>query len=93
MPHELKESGLGDVEGQLRWRFRRETERRPEFFTYFETVFPFQKSKRLIGTQSFELKLGVGAMRGGPSGTWTLRLATEYNTGEHKFEPGEYALE
>jgi hypothetical protein len=93
MPHELKESGLGDVEGQIRWRFRRETERGPELFTYFETVFPFQKSKRLIGTQSYELKLGVGAIRGGPSGTWTVRLATEYNTGEHKFEPGEYALE
>jgi len=93
MPHEVKESGLGDVEAQIRWRFRRETERRPELFTYFETVFPFQKRKRLIGTQSFELKLGVGAIRGGASGTWTFRLATEYNTGERKFEPGEYALE
>lgn len=93
MPREVKESGLGDVEAQIRWRFRRETERRPELFTYFETVFPFQKNKRLIGTQSYELKLGVGAIRGGPSGTWTLRLATEYNAGERKFEPGEYALE
>ncbi len=93
MPSEVKESGLGDVEGQIRWRFRRETARGPELFTYFETVFPFQKSKRLIGTQSFEYKLGVGAIRGGRSGTWTFRLATEYNTGEHKFEPGEYALE
>lgn len=93
MPHEVKESGLGDVEGQIRWRFHRETPRRPELFTYFETVFPFQKNRRLIGTQSFEYKLGVGAIRGGPSGTWTVRAATEYNAGEHKFEPGEYAIE
>lgn len=93
MPSKVRESGLGDVEAQIRWRFRRETPRRPELFTYFETVFPFQKRKRLIGTQSFELKLGVGAIRGRPSGTWTVRAAAEYNAGEHKFEPGEYAIE
>ncbi len=93
MPAVVKESGLGDVEAQVRWRFRRETQRRPELFTYFETVFPFQKSKRLIGTQNYELKLGVGAIRGGPSGTWTLRAAAEYNAEERKFEPGEYAIE
>jgi hypothetical protein len=93
MPSKVKESGLGDVEAQVRWRFRRETQRRPELFTYFETVFPFQKKKRLIGTQDFELKLGVGATRGGRSGTWTLRAAAEYSFEESKFEPGEYAIE
>lgn len=93
MPSELKQSGLGDVEAQVRWRFRRETQRRPELFTFFETVFPFQKSKRLIGTQNFELKLGFGAIRGGPSGTWTLRASAEYNAEERKLEPGEYAIE
>jgi hypothetical protein len=93
MPSKLKQSGLGDVEAQVRWRFRRETRSRPELFTYFETVFPFQKAKKLIGTQNYELKLGVGAIRGGRSGTWTLRVATEYSFEESKFEPGEYAIE
>jgi hypothetical protein len=50
MPPVVEESGLGDVEGQLRWRWLRETTGRPEFFSYFETVFPLQKDKKLIGT-------------------------------------------
>ena len=33
MPDKLKESGLGDVESQLRWRWSRETLRRPELFS------------------------------------------------------------
>jgi hypothetical protein len=93
MPVVVKESGLGDVEAQIRWRFRREAGGRPELFTYFETVFPFQKRKKLIGTPNYELKLGVGAIRGGRSGTWALRAAAEYNAEEKKFEPGEYAIE
>jgi hypothetical protein len=39
MPAVIEESGLGDVEGQLRFRWNRETERAPEVFSYFETVF------------------------------------------------------
>ena len=37
MPDKLKESGLGDVESQLRWRWRKESISRPEFYSYFET--------------------------------------------------------
>jgi hypothetical protein len=92
-PGELEESGLGDVEAQIRWRFLRENEGRPEAFTYFETVFPLQKQRRLIGTSDWELKLGVGVTRGFRSGTWTLRAAGEYVRDEHKFDAGEYALE
>ena len=64
MPATLEESGLGDVEGQLRWRWLKETARRPEFFSYFETVFPLQKDKVLIGTQDWEMKLGSGLTKG-----------------------------
>ena len=35
VPAHIEESGLGDVEGQLRWRWKRENERRPELFSYF----------------------------------------------------------
>lgn len=93
MPGEVEEHGLGDVEAQIRWRFRRETESRPELFTYFETVFPLQKHRKLIGTSAWEYKLGFGATRGYRWGTMTARLAGEYSGEEGKFEAGEYAIE
>ena len=93
MPAKLKESGLGDVESQIRWRWNKESYKRPEFFSYFETVFPLQKKKKLIGTQDWELKLGSGITKGVDWGTVTLRLATEYVIRENKLELGEYAVE
>lgn len=93
MPDKIEESGLGDVESQLRWRWTEETMSRPEVFSYYETVFPLQKDKKLIGTQDWELKLGTGVMKGFRWGTITLRLAAEYDASEKKVELGEYALE
>jgi hypothetical protein len=93
MPSEVEEHGLGDVEAQIRWRFRRETATRPELFTYFETVFPLQKHRKLIGTSDWEYKLGFGMTRGYRWGTMTLRAAGEYSGEEGKFEAGEYAIE
>lgn len=93
MPSKVEESGLGDVESQLRWRFARETAGRPDLFTYFETVFPLQGDKKLIGTQDWEYKLGVGLSKGFGLGTFTLRTAVEYSTEESKIEAGEYAVE
>jgi len=93
MPDTIEESGLGDVEGQLRWRWTGETESRPEIFSYYETVFPLQKDKVLIGTSDWEFKLGTGVMKGFRWGTMTARLAAEYNAAENKGELGEYALE
>jgi hypothetical protein len=91
MPPRLEQSGLGDVEAQLRWRWRTETDSRPEFFSYFETVFPFQRSKPLIGTADWEFKFGTGLIRGLRWGTITVR-ASVANVGG-SFEPGEYAFE
>jgi len=93
MPDKLKESGLGDVESQLRWRWTKETTSQPEVFSYFETVFPLRKGKKLIGTQDWEFKLGTGLMKGFRWGTMALRVAVEYSAGENKGELGEYALE
>ena len=93
MPTRLEESGLGDVEGQIRWRWNRETDTKPEFFSYFETVFPLQKDKVLIGTQAWEFKLGTGVVRGFSWGTTTFRLAVEYDAADRKGALGEYALE
>lgn len=93
MPSKVRESGLGDVEGQIRYRFQRETAARPELFSYFETVFPLQKNKDLIGTSAWEFKLGFGLTRGKPSGTYTFRVGAEWDGEDKKFDVGEYALE
>lgn len=93
IPDKIEESGLGDVEGQFRLRWMKEQERRPELFSYFETVFPLQKEKKLIGTPDWEFKLGTGATKGFSWGTITLRVAAEYSMEESKVEAGEYAIE
>jgi hypothetical protein len=94
MPPRIQESGLGDVEAQLRWRWRRETEERPELFSYGEVVFPHARDKALIGTPGWELKLGTGLVRGTAWGTWTARAAVEYSTASSsRFDIGEYAVE
>ena len=90
-PAKVQESGLGDVEGQIRWRFQRETATRPELFTYFGTVFPLQKDKHLIGTQHWEHFFGLGLVRGYRWGTMTVRVAAEYSA--NVFDAGEYAFE
>jgi len=93
MPAKVKESGLGDVEMNLRWRWLEETEDHLEGFAYYETVFPLQKNRNLIGTPDWEFKLGTGITRGYDWGTMTLRLAVDYTRAERKFEPGEYGIE
>lgn len=93
VPSEIEESGLGDVEGQVRYRWSMENERRPEIFNYFEYVLPLQKDKLLIGTQDWEFKLGTGIIKGFGWGTMTGRVAGEYSAAESKLELGEYAIE
>jgi len=93
MPDKIEESGLGDVEGQIRWRYNKESENTPEYFSYFETVLPLQKDKKIIGTQDWEFKLGVGALKGYTWGTIMARAAVEYDRTEKKTELGEMAVE
>ncbi len=94
LPARIEESGLGDVEGQLRWRWGRENQRRPELFSYFEWVFPHSKEKLLIGTPGWELKLGTGMVKGFRWGTLTARVAIDYSQDSSShFDLGEYAVE
>jgi hypothetical protein len=93
VPAVIEESGLGDVEGQIRWRWARESGARPEVFTYFETVFPLQKDRLLIGTPAWEFKLGTGISRAFGFGTLSLRVAAEYDGADKEIGPGEYAIE
>lgn len=92
-PARIKESGLGDVEGQLRFRWMRENDRRPELFGAFEVVAPTQGDRVLIGTPDWEFKAGVGLTKGFRWGTVTLRTEGEYSVEEDKLELGEFAVE
>ena len=92
-PGEIFERGLGDVEGQVRWRWHEESARRPEAFTYFETVFPFQRKRKIIGTQNWEFGLGTGVTKGYSWGTLTARAGVEYAREDGKIDVGEYAVE
>ena len=93
VPAKIEESGSGDVEGQLRVRWMRETASRPELYSYFEAVSPQQTDKVLIGTPDWEYALGAGLVRGFSWGTTTIRFAGEYSVEESKFDVGEYAVE
>jgi hypothetical protein len=94
LPARIEESGLGDVEGQLRYRWKRETERRPELFSYFEFVFPHAAERPLTGTPGWEFALGTGVTRGFSWGTLTARLAVSYEEASSShFDLGEYAVE
>ncbi len=92
-PDSIKESGVGDIEAQLRWRWAKETPARPEVFSYFETVFPTQDEGSLIGTTDWEFLFGTGVIRGFCFGTMTARAAAEYDGAEEKVEIGEIAIE
>jgi hypothetical protein len=94
VPARIEESGLGDIEGQVRWRFRRETAARPELFSYAEVVVPHDGDKALIGTADWEVKAGIGVARGFSWGTLTARAAVEFAAAStSQFDLGEYAVE
>src|SRR5262249_45729642 len=91
-PEKIKESGLGDVDMQVRWRWFEERERRPELFSFVEITPPFQKHRKIIGTQSAEYSFGLGAIKGFHWGPLTARGSFLYSTSEGG-EFSEYAME
>jgi hypothetical protein len=94
VPARIEESGLGDIEGQIRWRWRRETVERPELFSYAELVVPHHRDRPLTGTAGWEVKLGTGVTRGFSWGTLTGRAALEYDSSSSsQLDLGEYAVE
>jgi len=93
MPDRIEESGLGDVESQIRWLWTRETATHPMLYSFFEVVFPFQKDKLILGTQDWETALGFGAVRGFRWGTLNGRVAAKYDAEDGQVEMGEYAIE
>jgi hypothetical protein len=90
-PARVHEAGLGDVEGQVRWRTQRETASRPEIWTFFEMVLPLQRTRHLIGTQDWEFSAGFGLTKGYRWGTMTFRASAEYS--DRQLDAGEYGIE
>jgi hypothetical protein len=93
MPATIQESGFGDTQAEIRYRFARENRKRPEVFGYVEVDFPFQRNRLIIGTQGWEYKFGAGAIKGFSFGTMTIRVAGESTQEDHRIAFGEYALE
>jgi len=93
MPSSLSESGLGDTEGQVRWRFVHEAEIMPEVMTFFEYVLPLQRDRKLIGTQDWEFSLGLVFTKGFSWGTLSAKVSYAYDRAEHKVQFGEYSIE
>jgi hypothetical protein len=93
VPSHFEESGLGDVDMQVRWRWSAETENRPEMFSFFEATPPLQEDRVLVGTQHWEAGLGFGVIRGYRWGTITGRATLVYDGEDSSVEPGEFAFE
>ena len=93
MPRRLREDGLGDTEINLRYRFLKENEYRPDAVAFFKTVFPIQKDKKIIGSQEWELSPGLVLLKGTPWGSFAGKVSMAYTSGEGKFEFGEYGIE
>ena len=91
VPQRIDESGIGEIESQIRYRWNSETETRPEFFSFLEIAYPLQESKVLIGVQDWQGELGFGAIKGFRWGTLTARYSLAYE--ETNLQGGEFALE
>ena len=93
LPASIRESGLGDTETNIRWRYLKETQSRPELTFFMKTVFPLQRDKKLLGTPVWEFAPGVVVTKGYSFGTLAGRLAAGYDTGEHKVKFDEWAVD
>jgi hypothetical protein len=92
-PDKLRESGLGDTEINLRWRYARETARRPDITFFMKTVFPLQKSKKLLGSRDWEFEPGVVLTKDYSFGTLAARGAISYSSGDRKFDFAEWGID
>jgi hypothetical protein len=92
-PSVIKESGVADIEAHIRARLWKESSGRPELYGFVEVTPPTQKHKLLIAEPDFDLKPGIGLIKGFSWGTLTARIGAEYNRKESKVDLGEFSIE
>lgn len=93
VPARIVESGVADFEGQLRLRVARETGGRPEIFGFVEITAPSHKHDVLIGDKDWDVRPGLGVVRGFSWGTMTFRTDLEYNRDDRHVDLGESSIE
>ncbi len=93
LPDSIVESGLGDVESQLRWRWNKETAKKPEYYSFVEVVFPLQPDNVVVGTSDWEYAVGFGLIKGFSWGTLNGRVSLKYDEVDGQVEAGEFAVE
>jgi len=94
LPSKVEESGLTSYETQLRWRWGRETEHRPELWGYLDVVYPINKRKLIIGSDGWDVEWGTGVTRGFKWGTVTARASLFYESASSThFDLGEFGVE
>jgi hypothetical protein len=91
-PSKIDESGITDLEAQIRVRPLRETARRPEVYAFLEITARAQENKLLIGDPDWDFRPGLGLTRGFSWGTLTARVTGEYNRAGKNLDFGEVAL-
>lgn len=92
-PDKFRESGLGDTEINLRWRYAKETARLPDTTFFLKTVFPLQKNKKLLGSREWEFEPGVVLTKGYSFGTLAARGAISYSSGDRRFDFAEWGID
>jgi hypothetical protein len=92
VPAKIDESGVGDLEAQIRVRALTESAKRPEVLAFVELTAWSQTRKLLIREPDWDIRPGIGLTRGFSWGTLTTRFTVEYNHTEKKFDFGEVAL-
>jgi hypothetical protein len=93
MTSSFMESGIENIEGQLRWRYWKENQNTPELYSYFLTVIPTQGTHKMIGTDGYEFKFGTGLIKGFSIGTISLNTSVQYNTEANEYEFGGVTIE
>lgn len=94
LPSKIDESGLTSFETQLRWRWRNESETRPELWGYVDVVYPINRKKLIIGSDGWDVEWGTGLTRGFSWGTLTARASVIYESAStSRFDVGEYGVE
>jgi hypothetical protein len=93
MPARISEKEIGDLELQIRYRPLFETVHRPEIYTFLELTPATNTHKVLISEPGWDVKPGLGFVKGFSFGTLQLKITAEWNREAHSPDLGELSIE